>query len=200
MRRKNVSKEEAEAKFEKDVANNADEKEFQRKSLLGECSCPFAKDNLEDAKGIAEELGYRDEDIIVCEHSSKSEIGDRLRELKQIAQNAEDDKDIKAQAIVIINIGNMINPAFASHKDLLGDLGLEFTSNQTSGYFNEFQLTEWGELYNLSEAAAWLTYSPDKEQKDLKTNVIVLNHYAGLLPQLFKQHIRGSDQKEELKK
>ena len=28
MRRKNVSKEEAEAKFEKDVANNADEKKF----------------------------------------------------------------------------------------------------------------------------------------------------------------------------
>ena len=46
------------------------------------CSCPFAKDNLEDAKGIAEELGYREEDIIVCEHASKSEIGDRLKELK----------------------------------------------------------------------------------------------------------------------
>ena len=60
------------------------------------CSCPFAKDNLEDAKGIAEELGYREEDIIVCQHASKSEIGDRLKELKQIALDAEDDKDIKA--------------------------------------------------------------------------------------------------------
>ena len=30
--------------------------------------------------------------------------------------------------------------------------------------------------------------------------MIVLNHYAGLLPQLFKQHIKGSEEKEELKK
>ena len=139
MRRKNMSKEEAEAKFEKDVAGNEVEKEFQMKSLLEECSCPFAEDNLEDAKSIAEELGYRDEDIIVCQHASKSEIGVRLKELKQIALDAEDNKDIKAQAFVIINIGNMINPAFASHKDLLRDLGLGFTSNKTTGeYLNEF--------------------------------------------------------------
>jgi hypothetical protein len=40
MRRKNMTKEEAEDKFEKDVANNADEKDFQDRSLLGICSCP----------------------------------------------------------------------------------------------------------------------------------------------------------------
>ena len=40
MRRKNMTKEEAEEKFEKDVANNEDEKDFQDRSLLGECRCP----------------------------------------------------------------------------------------------------------------------------------------------------------------
>lgn len=64
----------------------------------------------------------------MCEHPSKSKIGEHLKELKTEALKAEDNAEIKAQAFVIINIGNMINPAFASHKDLLTDLGLGFTS------------------------------------------------------------------------
>jgi hypothetical protein len=59
MRRKNMTKEEAEEKFEKDVANNEDEKVFQMNSLLGVCSCPQAEASLKDAKKIAIELGYR---------------------------------------------------------------------------------------------------------------------------------------------
>ena len=92
----------------------------------------------------------------------------------------------------------MINPEFASHRDLLKDLGLDCNlvkpGEGTDQYLNEYQLTQDGELYNLSEAAAWLT----NECK--KTNVIVLNHYSGVLPQLFMQHIKDSDKPEVLKK
>ena len=81
---------------------------------------------------------------------------------------------------MIINIGNMINPEFASHRDLLKDLGLDCDlvkpDQGNDQYFTEYQLTQDGELYNLSEAAAWLT------DKCKKTNVIVLNHYSGILP------------------
>lgn len=69
----------------------------------------------------------------MCEHPSKSKIGEHLKKLKSDALKAEDDAEIKAQAFVIINIGNMINPAFASHKDLLTDLGLGSTSSREMG-------------------------------------------------------------------
>ena len=92
----------------------------------------------------------------------------------------------------------MINPEFASHRDLLKDLGLDSNLVQPGKgedqYLNEYQLTQDGELYNLSEAAAWLT------NKCKKTNVIVLNHYSGILPQIFMQHIKDSDKPEVLKK
>ena len=81
---------------------------------------------------------------------------------------------------MIINIGNMINPEFASHRDLLKDLGLDVNlvrpDQGNDQYLTEYQLTQDGELYNLSEAAAWLTHGCKK------TNVIVLNHYSGILP------------------
>ena len=55
------------------------------KSLLGKCHCPQAEDSLEVAERIADELGYKKDDIIVCKHPSKSKIGDHLKKLKQIA-------------------------------------------------------------------------------------------------------------------
>lgn len=103
------------------------------KSLLGKCHCPQAEESLEVAERIADKLGYKKDDIIVCKHPSKSEIGDHLKKLKQIAQESENDINIKAQAFIIINIGNMINPSFASHRDLLTDLGLESAQKQTIG-------------------------------------------------------------------
>ena len=46
---------------------------------------------------------------------------------------------------MIINIGNMINPEFASHRDLLKDLGLEChlvkPDQGNVQYLTEYQLT-----------------------------------------------------------
>ena len=64
------------------------------------------------------------------------------------------------------------------------------------GYQFEFQLTSKGELYNLSEAAAWLAESRQdmtQEFQPSKTNVIVLNDSKPLRPWLYKQHIPKSE-------
>ena len=181
------------------MRNNEVEKKFQADALLDPCPVSRAIVTKDVAEKIALELGYRDEDITILVNKSKQEIGEALKALKQEAASAEQDANKKAQAFLIMNIGHMLNPV--SHKDLMQELGQSYTSdfNKTE-YFRDYQLSAQGEVYNLAEAAAWITHSDNvvNENTSQKSNVIVLNHFSGH-PVLFKQHIKNNGDMAKLK-
>lgn len=137
MGRRGETEEQATARYNTDVRGNPEEIKFQTHALLKACPVAGAAAARDDAKRIAIELGYREEDIIVLENKSKQEIGKALKELKQEAMNAEKDHSVKAQAFLIINIGHMLNPV--AHKDLMSELGHSYAFKfEDAGYFSDY--------------------------------------------------------------
>lgn len=65
-------------------------------ALLGSCKSPLSEKAFEDAVNTAKELGYQDSEIIRCKNFSKGDIKNQLLELKECAEEAEKNDDVKA--------------------------------------------------------------------------------------------------------
>ena len=150
-----VTEAQADEEFEK---MSEEDMKFQDDVLVGPCVWPHAKETAASAKAMLETLGYGDDNIEILENQTKAQYIEKLDALKQKAMDFEDSNPTGkvTLALMIINIGNRIDPFAAPHKPLLAALGVEPTGKNIGDYDDFYELTKDGDVLNLNEYAAYI--------------------------------------------